>query len=108
METLNLINVWLMNLMLNESVTTQKPYTEDLVKEVILSDLQEIVGVFKGIESGKTFIKVKIGEHTILLENKSENTEKLLEILSLCRMGERIVILRLGGRFYLRQGSENG
>ena len=71
-------------------------------EEIVLRELEEVVGVFNGISKNKTFTQVKIGDRAVVLENGAKSTENVVEQLGDIKAGANIGILHIGGDFRVR------
>ena len=71
-------------------------------KEIVLSELDEIVGLFNGISSNEIFTRVKIGDHVVLLKNGSKSALNVMKNLENVKCGTKIAMLYLGGEIFLR------
>jgi hypothetical protein len=72
-------------------------------KEVVLTELEEVVGQFGCATTNNLFTELKIGGYRISLENGRESTEKVVEELKAIKQGTKIGILRFNGGFRVRR-----
>ena len=89
----------------NEGINAPKgdtPKGGNTKEELILGELEEVVGIFKGFSIGKTFMTIKVGRHEIILESEAESTKSLVERLKRLRKGSRIGLLRYNGGIRVR------
>ena len=70
--------------------------------EIFLRELEEICGCFNGISHDKNFIRIKIGDNSLLLEGEAKNTKLIERRLKSYKKGEKIAIMRFNRDFYIR------
>ena len=76
-------------------------------KEIVLRELEELSGTFRGISNNKTFTTIEVGNHVITLENENPNSKAIVKRLQQVQKGTEIGILRVDGALRVRRSEVN-
>lgn len=76
-------------------------------KELLLKEMEEVVGAFRGITTNRLFTAIVVGNDSIMMETERPNTKAIVGQLQKIGKGAKIGIIRIGGTLRVRRSEEN-